>query len=277
MMAASNLFKKLKLIDEQDIQRLVEKHIRQYDPSLRTLGNLHRDMDSVINRDDISPEEKIALFKSTLARFTNLKSPVASVEAHPFIPASDEDQPPTAPSLANLPPPPRHPLPIRVKLPKDTLDARAAAALPHVDPTGDAKIAKTVVPAHAQFMPDLPDRFATKYARLKDLITKSPDIITHEPRTGELIVARKVIPQSSFHDLISNLYLQNKQHNLLGQPEFLEALSELIKSEGGENQDPKSFISRKSHLRLMTGEKTQKGQGRVSHPPGKAIKVLYLY
>ena len=70
-MASSNLFKKLKLIDEHEIQRLVEKHLRQYDPSSRTLANLHQDMDMVIQRDDITPEERIALLKATQNRFTN--------------------------------------------------------------------------------------------------------------------------------------------------------------------------------------------------------------
>ena len=57
------LFKKLKVIDEQEVGRMVEKYLRQYDPALRLLANTHQEMGSILARNDLTPEEKFSLFK----------------------------------------------------------------------------------------------------------------------------------------------------------------------------------------------------------------------
>ena len=64
MSASSAIFKRLKLLDEQELDRLIEKQIRQYDPNLRGMVALRKEMDQGMCREDLNPEERIALYKS---------------------------------------------------------------------------------------------------------------------------------------------------------------------------------------------------------------------
>ena len=75
MAATSALFKRLKLIDEQELNRLVEKQLREYDPTIRSLATLHREMQEIEGRSDLTPEEKVALLSATQQRFSQLKFP----------------------------------------------------------------------------------------------------------------------------------------------------------------------------------------------------------
>ena len=39
------LFKKLKLVDEHELEQLIEKQIRQYDPRIRSMALLQKEME----------------------------------------------------------------------------------------------------------------------------------------------------------------------------------------------------------------------------------------
>jgi hypothetical protein len=71
MNTSSAMFKRLKLLDEQELDRLIEKQIRQYDPNLRGMVAMRKEMDEVMGREDLNPEERIALYKSAQQRFLN--------------------------------------------------------------------------------------------------------------------------------------------------------------------------------------------------------------
>ena len=73
MITSSPIFKRLKLLDEQDLDRLIEKQIRQYDPYLRGMVAMRKEMDDVMCREDLIPEERIPLYKSGQQRFFKLR------------------------------------------------------------------------------------------------------------------------------------------------------------------------------------------------------------
>ena len=50
--------KELKLVDDHELQQLIEKQIRQYDPRIRSMALLEKEMGSALNREDLTPEEK---------------------------------------------------------------------------------------------------------------------------------------------------------------------------------------------------------------------------
>ena len=103
---SASLFKRLKLLDEQELDRLIERQIRQYDPSIHSMAQMKKDMDNVLSREDIPAEEKIALFKASQQRFNKIKPQEAAVGV-PLVaaPAMDNIFVPGAPPA---PPPPTH-------------------------------------------------------------------------------------------------------------------------------------------------------------------------
>ena len=103
--ATATLFKKFKLVDDQEIGRLVEKYLRDYDPALRVLANSHREMEGYLARNDLSPEEKFSLFKSNQQRFSKLKVPPAEVPIAPMFGMNIPLAPALAPPALNAPNP----------------------------------------------------------------------------------------------------------------------------------------------------------------------------
>ena len=71
MSASSAIFNRLKPLDEQELDRLREKQIRQYDPNLRRMVEMRKDMDEIMCREDLNPEERVALYKSANNAFLN--------------------------------------------------------------------------------------------------------------------------------------------------------------------------------------------------------------
>ena len=65
-------FKKLKLVDEHELEQLIEKPIRQYDPRIRSMALHAKDMGSALNRDHLAPEEKLPLVKSAQPRYDKM-------------------------------------------------------------------------------------------------------------------------------------------------------------------------------------------------------------
>ena len=69
------MFKKLKLFDEHELEQLIEKQIRQYDPRIRGMTLLQKEMEDTLNRSDLAPEEKLALCKSAQHRYDKMNRP----------------------------------------------------------------------------------------------------------------------------------------------------------------------------------------------------------
>ena len=77
---SSALFKRLKLLDEQEFDRLIERQIRQYDPAIHSMAQMRKDMDSALSRDDF-----LSLFTATQNRYNKIKPPnVASLPPVPI-------------------------------------------------------------------------------------------------------------------------------------------------------------------------------------------------
>ena len=67
-------FRKVRLVEENELSRLVEKRIKEYNPGLNVLAKLQLQEDSILNEPDLPSEEKLNLFKRLQNRFTNIKS-----------------------------------------------------------------------------------------------------------------------------------------------------------------------------------------------------------
>ncbi len=66
-------FQKARLVNEEELSRLVEKQIREYNPNLRILGQIQLQQESILNNPKLSADEKLHLFKKLQQRFSYMK------------------------------------------------------------------------------------------------------------------------------------------------------------------------------------------------------------
>ena len=295
-MNLSSLFKRLKLIDEQELTRIVEKQIKEYNPGIRSLANLQQEMDGVVNHEGISPEEQLALYQSAQQRFRKIKIPDTKNPVEAL--ATVTNRPPSPPPISNLPPVPQNmPLQFKVRnklLTPDTDKSLSTANLPKQ--TMDKSIASDQVDSQHSAeqsenfaysaLPDIKEKYVDKLSKLTDLLNHNTNIVSQDTSTGELILEGQIIKGSKFSDLISNLYQTSKNYNLLGESEFIKAIGKIIKNQN--HFSVKEMIPRTTILSQIKPYLVQGGNGLLkdqikglhpnSHlPPGKNIKVLYLY
>ena len=137
-----------------------------------------------------------------------------------------------------------------------------------------------------------------KFSNLTSLLSKYPEKLRVDPESNEVIIKGNRIVGSNTSDILYNLYRSSKSKNPIGESEFFKNLKEIFHSDP--SLVPKDFISNQdllydiatvrplsTHLKnrhTSTSTKTQLGKGfsrelysPYSLPPGKLIRVLYLY
>ena len=76
---SSALFKRLKLLDERELDRLIERQIRLYDPAIHSMAQMGKELASALSRDDLPADEKLALFKATQNRYNKIKPSAVAI------------------------------------------------------------------------------------------------------------------------------------------------------------------------------------------------------
>ena len=150
------------------------------------------------------------------------------------------------------------------------------------------------------FQGNLHPRYHDKAKSLINLIGKHSTLIAIDPQTREAILGGRKVPRSSIFDLMKSLYegkQKRQQLNLHGEKEFLSKIAKVFDTAGVEKTA--KFITNREKAKHIDNKRIQivKGRKRTPHtglgpgqakfdypkhmqnqsPPGKAIKVLYLY
>jgi len=74
-------FKKYKLYSDDDIDRLRQKYISEYNPNLSSLSKIQSDIESILeSNSDVPVEDKLKLLSSLQDRFHSLKSSITKPE-----------------------------------------------------------------------------------------------------------------------------------------------------------------------------------------------------
>ena len=68
------LYQKLRLVDDTELQRLIEKRLRDYNPTLTKRANLQLEMLGRLERRDLPAEERLALYNAAKQGFDTLKA-----------------------------------------------------------------------------------------------------------------------------------------------------------------------------------------------------------
>lgn len=268
-------FEKFALVPKEEFDRLRQHDMRTYDPKLRALVCLDQEMTSVLNRTDISPEEKMTIYQQAQHRFMALfktlsyslqnEGPAAGAAAA----AADEEEavnePSAAPAAAAAAAAGAHGAPLAPRA--QPLEPAAAAdeefvLASQLSPRPDAG------PSMHSFVKNLklPPNREGKALSLLERIQKQPALVSFDSN-NHLVLNNKPIQGSTFSDLFRELYIHSQSHNLRGQEEFMRALRTL--------QITPTEISN-SQLLSFLKPPTQTGKGR-SRPPGSVSKILRLY
>ena len=286
-------FKKLKLVDEHELEQLIEKQIRQYDPRIRSMALLEKEMGSALNRDDLAPEEKLALFKSAQHRYDKMNrigmDSSEAVIVHPDAVQREDIEP-----IEEGAPGKR-----REDLAQQEGDSEGELRKdePEENAAGDQEDYNVAPLKFNDFEDQLHPRYHDKAKNLINLIEKHSTVIAFNPHSREVILDGRTIPHSSIFDLIKSLYEgkeKAKYLNLHGEKEFLSKIAKVFDKAGIEKTG--KFISKREKVNLISSKRAQIGKGRTrrprllnpqlhhasntfqkNSPPGKAIKVLYLY
>ena len=290
-----SVFRKMRLVDDSELQHLIEKRLREYDPTLSKRADLQIEMSGLLDRNDITAEEKLALYKATQTNYDSLTRdrPDPATQGQnidlPRVPVGPEGLPP-------LPPPGN---PLSVPETRTLADVRAllkkvhpVAAHPSRDASGSSaspsdETVSNVLNAEDSATGDKgvkkhtgSERNAEKQTRLFTLLKQNPQFVTEDPQTGELILEGQRIPNSSYRNLFSSLYQTQSTHNLTGWTQFLTTLAKLFNKSSIRTQNLTNYISAKSaidQLNPQTGKGRKRGHISKTTPPGRRLKVLKLY
>lgn len=262
-MANEPSIKKLKLVDEAELTRLIMKQLRDYDPALQVLAQMKQEMDSALQHTDITPDEKIALFKSIQQRFSHIKQ---------------EMEPVTLASVSTQAVPPLPLEPVEVSKREANKESQEASRNSNVE-------TPSLTPKLSQFEGlRLNTRHRQMMTNLLNIISKAPNILTFDPNTDELVIEGKKIPRSSFTESIKQLYRKNENENSPGFGNFLNALGRILIDNKTGSQSPfkdviprYSLYQRMHSLQTGSGKKESLSVAPVSCPPGKPIQALHLY
>ena len=72
-MAISKSYVKKVLVDEAELDRLQQRQIREYSLELASLSRLKSNMDSILRRSNLSPQEKLTRLAAAQGRFEKIR------------------------------------------------------------------------------------------------------------------------------------------------------------------------------------------------------------
>ena len=78
-------FRKLRVLDEDEYQRLQERSIKEYDPKIRTMAFLQTEIDQLLSDPSLSSSDKLRLFQMAQNRLMNLKQQKAEDVVGPVV------------------------------------------------------------------------------------------------------------------------------------------------------------------------------------------------
>jgi hypothetical protein len=248
-------FKAMSLVEEAELERLRQRQIREYDPSLNNLAKIQENIMKLFEAPDMSDEVKYKILVSLQERFAN-----STHYAAPTPPTMTEDVPPQA--IVEQPPP-------------------AEQVAPAVEAVQVPEVQKKARPGLLEFENfNIPSQYHQKLDTLHKFIQDHQDVISTNHK-GELVLDAKPFQNSSFSDLIRGLYIRNQSMNLNGMSNLIGKLYQL--------NAPKALLSHKDAVGVYDyftkkppaqtgkGKAKRKSSAPALSPPGKAPRILHVF
>ena len=264
-----NKFKTMTLVEEGELERLRQRQIREYNPTLRSLGQTQEQIEKLLGSTDLEDEGKFKILNQLQEKFGYLYNKFKNSSAGAKIMATPGDSVAVAAADPN-----------QDNQAGDADGADGAQDSMEADPgaMGD----------QAPFPPvTLPAIYSKKFELFKKFLADHPNDFTSNSKK-ELVIDGAPLPNSYAPDLFRSLYLRSTKANLLGHANLITKLHQL-------NADPDMFSNKKvlnflsylgkkppahSSSKAQKGtvfsSKPQKGSG-FSFPPGKRPRILHVY
>ena len=282
-------YRKMVLMENAEVDRLRQKQIREYDPTIGAMAHAQADIDEALTRSNLTDDQKLTLLSQAQQRFMRLKASIGilptqqttiAVAAPAVLPgAAPAAQPPAqgvlpaVPPAQQLAPPIIAPQPglIPPQFPVQAFAPRASTA------------SQTIFTDPAEASEE------AKYAQLHDFLGDHPKVLRSNAK-GELVFRNKAIPDSSYYQIVSS-FLKGEDKGLPGYQEFLKGINMLhaapeLYSHSSSSAFPlstteskpltssKSTSQSKSTSSGTRLKKEQKGKGL---PPGNRPHLIWLY
>ncbi len=264
-------FQKMKLVEENELLRLKDKQIRDYNPQIRSMTFTQSEIDDILMDNKLSAEEKLLLINAAEKRYKGIKSTLG---------ASSTPQAPVVLAGMSTGLVPKEPAPPLTGLPAVLPGAAAVAAAPDADD-----------PVTQRVMRGVPVRMKKKAKEMFEYIKDYPDLINFNDKTMEVSINGQSIKHSNFLDLFRSLYSSRRNYTPVGSAAFLSALSDInaptslisnrlalsdvLDKQNLSQQIPKmkSFVTKKfSH-----SAGTKRRRLTASSPPGRLPHILQIY
>ena len=177
-------FKKFALVPVDEYERMKQKQFA-VDPITKSMGETQAEMDRILKRTDLGPEEQAGLYQFAKHRHTGLDK------------SAEQDSVDSVKELL------------------ESHDAKHA-------PLASKESLVDIRARHAKFASGLRQQFFAKLENALDHIDKYPEIISWNEK-DEAILNGKVYPGTNIYSLVKNLYVE--QRDVPHRNEFLYALA----------------------------------------------------
>ena len=77
--------RKMVLLEQAEVERLRQKQLRDYNPTLSAMARAQGDLENILTNDDLTGDEKMTLLQEAQQRFTHLKSSMGPIAAAPTV------------------------------------------------------------------------------------------------------------------------------------------------------------------------------------------------
>lgn len=257
-------FKAMTLISEAELARLRDRQLTEYNPSVRSMTKLQALIDKVFEDKNLTAEEKQKILNTLHERFSQLYSKYKNIGT------------PT-PSIADVPP--ASGANTNESLIPESDPSFISASDEQIPDNNDGDITEEETSFGFPKI-DLAEKFKRKLGLFIDFLKENKNSIACTSK-NELVIDGKIFPNSSFSDLVRNMYVKGHKLNLSGSEEFLTKLASL-------EVDANIFSNSDNIMMLQDpvfNPKYQSGKGKKrtplksdsSVPPGKLPRILRLF
>ena len=292
-------FRKFILINRNELDRVRERKIKEYNPNVQALARVEQSIEEVLANPVTSNDVKLKALSELNNKFEHLRPNKTTVrpitkQCIPVVvaPQNEAELPPLA--LTTPPPPPPPPI-VDIPAPIPVLEAAHQAAAPGPAAAAALAVAGPVAALASADLAELPplreeeirlpDQYQNKFTQLLNIIKLSPNVI-RAATTGELVINNTLIPHSKYIHAIRELYIRSQAHTTIGLGLFLSPLNQLnvpanlISNSARKAEYSQIIHSQPNAINLINTAKAlkQKGKGILkSQPPGKRPRILLVF
>ena len=251
-------FQRMRLMRDEEYERLRQKQISSYDPELRVLARLEDERRSVLDSTQLNDSEKVALMNHIGSRMKEVRA----------INKNEEMVAGIAKKAA---------APLGVALAAAGPVAVAGASATSGEEAVDTKAGDLLKEKRELLLNNLPSRAHEKANELLDYMEANPDHVSLNEKF-ELVTKGKAVPDSNFLQLFESLFSGKSKHKIKQQKGIVQFLSGLkyVKNAGKLVSNP--FYTDELGGSTL-GKQLGHGKRKVFQTPGmpKALLVYPLH